>query len=519
MFTILIVDDEQVEREGIAFLIRKFDIPLEMMEAENGEKALSLIRSHTVDILFTDIKMPFMNGLDLIHQAREIQPKIKSIIFSAYSEFDYARKAIQDKAMSYILKPIDIKEFLDVLGRVIELCDEEAENERREKKLLEENKKVKQYEKSSLLHSLLQPIQAGFDLGQVKKLTRLDAENKALVLLLVETRERFFHIHNEEFEGVLDRVIHYDHEYLNLDEYEGLIFISTRRVGLRQSELNELAEGLIKSLEQDFDIKPFILIGKPVARIEELAQEYSAMEQEADLKYFYKEDSTVVFRMPPSTEMTSTSTELIDQTLVGIYEVIEGRELNTAIDRIRNLFCIFKDNGNYSALYVKYICANMIRWLMEKIPLDNGNSFDQVERIFTQNSIRELENNIVGLISGLRLADTRETENGNTAIKRVLEQIEKEYPSDISLESIAEKVYLTPSYLSHLFKRSTGQGLLQYITSYRLERAEELLLNTNMKINLIGQRVGYQNLSYFCMLFKNRYGMTPARYRESREKA
>ena len=127
---ILLVDDEKIERQGIKFLIQKFQIPLIVEEANNGKKAWEYIeRNNDIDILLTDVKMPYMDGLELAKKVNQLNPNIVIIIFSAYGEFDYAKKACQVNAVNYLLKPIEIDEFQEVMGHVMEICEKRKQQE------------------------------------------------------------------------------------------------------------------------------------------------------------------------------------------------------------------------------------------------------------------------------------------------------------------------------------------------------------------------------------------------------
>ena len=134
---ILLVDDEKIEREGIKFLINKFNMPLIVEEASNGKKAWEYIeKENNVDILLTDVKMPHMDGLELAKKVNQFNPNIVIIIFSAYSEFDYAKKACQANAVNYLLKPIELDEFQDVMNHVMDICEK-----RKQQELLKESDK------------------------------------------------------------------------------------------------------------------------------------------------------------------------------------------------------------------------------------------------------------------------------------------------------------------------------------------------------------------------------------------
>ena len=136
MFRILLVDDEAQERDGIRFLIEKYKLPLTVVEAQNGQKALAYLKEHPVDILFTDVKMPYKDGLELAKETFQFNPGIRIVIFSAYGEFEYAKRAMEANAVDYLLKPIELDEFLKVMHKVIgglERQREESKQEREQK--------------------------------------------------------------------------------------------------------------------------------------------------------------------------------------------------------------------------------------------------------------------------------------------------------------------------------------------------------------------------------------------------
>ena len=124
MYRILIVDDEKRERIGLEHLIRKYGYPLEIEQASNGEEALAVINRMHIDILLTDIKMPFMTGIELIEKVRRNGYDPFCIIFSAYGEFEYAQNAISLGVIQYLLKPVSLDEFQILFQKVLGLCDE-----------------------------------------------------------------------------------------------------------------------------------------------------------------------------------------------------------------------------------------------------------------------------------------------------------------------------------------------------------------------------------------------------------
>ncbi|MDG0814331.1 response regulator [Cohnella rhizosphaerae] len=121
-YAILLVDDQPIETQTVRKLIEKHRLPLRVSTAANGEEALAQLRAEGCDILFTDIKMPRMNGLDLARHARLLNPSAQLVIYSAFGEFEYAKEAIDLGAIHYLLKPLDIEEFLAVMDKAIGLA-------------------------------------------------------------------------------------------------------------------------------------------------------------------------------------------------------------------------------------------------------------------------------------------------------------------------------------------------------------------------------------------------------------
>jgi two-component system response regulator YesN len=167
MIRILIVDDEKIERNGIRFLLKQIGIEAELYEAANGVKAMELLERQEVDLLLTDIRMPFMDGLALIQNVAEQYKGIKIIIFSGYGEFEYAKRAMTYNVNNYILKPVDPKEFEHTMRKVIkEIEDEKAEREIQEEGI--------QFVREYILLSLINGGKLQDILGKLERLVPVD---------------------------------------------------------------------------------------------------------------------------------------------------------------------------------------------------------------------------------------------------------------------------------------------------------------------------------------------------------
>lgn len=184
MIKILVVDDEKIERNGIRFLLKQMEITVEMFEAANGVKALELLEQQKVDLLLTDIKMPFMDGMTLIQNVADRHKEIKMIIFSGYGEFEYAKQAMKYGVSNYILKPVDPKEFESTMKKVLK----EIEEEKAERELQEEGI---QFVREHILLSLINGAELKDVLGKLEKHVSVDFLEQYHCMMLLEFDREF----------------------------------------------------------------------------------------------------------------------------------------------------------------------------------------------------------------------------------------------------------------------------------------------------------------------------------------
>src|SRR5690606_35892298 len=182
------------------------------------------------------------------------------------------------------------------------------------------------------------------------------------------------------------------------------------------------------------------------------------------------------------------------------------------------LFTYLKTKGHFSSLYTKFLCSEIMSKVLVKehkssLPAIND-YLDKISRCSSLHDLKDLMFAIIDMIEA-NAGSSAKAESANKIIEQIKQLIEENYEQDLSLEGIAQKVYLTPSYLSYLFKKETGQSLIRYITQVRMDKAVELLRDTNIKIVDICKMLGYRSSNYFIQSFRQHYGVTPAKYRET----
>lgn len=517
LFNILVVDDEQIERDGIKFLIKKYNLELNILEAENGEEAVEVIKEHPVDILFTDIKMPFMDGLELCKNARELTPNIKIIIFSAYGDFEYAKKAIDFNISHYILKPIDVAEFLQVTSKVMELCKSEKETQEKSLKLLEGYRKGIEYEKEKLLLDLINSGGDIISLEERMEFAGLNFSDKLINMLLIDYRTKFFDLNNSNFHKMIKDIINWNFEYVNLNENQSLIFVMCNKKDYNRYQFYELGDKIKDKVSEVFERVVTVIVGKAVLTVKELSEEFNRMEGLLEYKFFFNE--SMVFFTDKEYAHKSLSQETADNLMDVMHKSLECKDYFGFLRGVDLFFNSIYGNEHYSEALIKYICTDLVKKTLESNgKLRRASLLENVDKISNCKSLAELKayiNTVVDKV--VKETKSESHESSKKVIKDIVKIIEANYMKDISLEWIAEKVYLSPSYLSYLFRKEMEQSLVKYINVVRMEKAKELLKSSNMKISDISERVGFSNYSYFCLSFKNYFGISAAKLRESKE--
>ncbi|CAI6061704.1 response regulator transcription factor [Cohnella sp. JJ-181] len=514
MRRILIVDDERIEREGLRSLIRNCKLELETVTAENGEKALDIVRSEPVDIVLTDIKMPFMDGLELSEKLREEKPDIVVIIYSAFNEFEYARRALRTNVSNYLLKPIQVPEFLSVIREAIAACEEREAGKMRELRLLEGYERGVAYEREKMLLDAIYAPRSGRPAASPPSLGASETPG-AIHLLLVECPNLFFDMHNDAFVAMLQECVPYAFDYLNMNESQSIVFVY-HADPLPREALQSLAETISSGAAERCGQQVSIVVGAAADGWEHVHEAYGSIERLLEFRFFM-DDRAILFSEAQFTEAPFNESEL-NAIVEKLYQCLAYHDVQGAKYGIELLFSYLKTKGHFSSLYTKFLCSEILSKVLAKehknrLPVMNE-YLDKISRCAVLHDLKQVMFDIFDLVEASPGASAK-AESANKIIEQIKQLIGENYDQDLSLEGLANQVYLTPSYLSYLFKKETGQSLIRYITQVRMEKAAELLQDTNIKIVDICHMLGYRSSNYFIQSFRQYYGVTPAKYREA----
>lgn len=417
-YGILLVDDEEEVRSAI---LRKIDWSGigfgQVHDAENGQDALEKIEQYKPDVLLTDIRMPYMDGLKLCEQVRKKYPSMKLLIFSGFDDFEYAKQAIKLKVTEYILKPVNVEELSEILTRVKLGLDEE--------------------------------------IRQRRDVDRLRSNFESSIPMLQEV--------------FLNQVING-----RLGEAETASGLDKYRINLKNA--------------RKWDVF--------VARAQKNDQPGSEDQRLLTLSAFLLDSLSTYYRL---------SVFRTGDMICGIVAIDDANTKTELLDLLNEL------------------CVESRRLLGFSVSAGIGHScmeLIQMERSY-KSAIEALNYGEIKAPGCAFYINDITWEQENSAAKAVAsakKYIAAHYTDpELSADEICRYLCVSPNYFSTIFKKETGQTYIAYLTAVRLEKAVELLEHTQEKTYAISERVGYLDQNYFSYVFKKKYGMSPTKYRKSRE--
>lgn len=499
MYRILIVDDERIERNGIRFLLKKLNMEFDIDEAVNGLDALEKIRKEDYDILLTDVKMPFMDGIELIDNVVNEKKKLRCVIFSGCNEFDYAKRAIRLGVVDYILKPVDPKEFKDTMDKVVNELEEARASDELKSKSIE-----------FLYEHALYMLVNGENIDAIRKeYNGLELDfAKFRRILLVEFNRDFFGRRDVDFkknEKITGLGIQ---RYLNLNQQQELIFLGAG------SDAVEIAGELVKIIKSDYDEDCYIAVSTEIENPEDMEQKVDELDELMDNKFYHPE---IKVFYPNMESDASGMIQFDDDTLMKqMKQDIKMKDVEALREHFDKFCEKYRHKNECSQIYIKFLYSNLLKDIYGSI--DDTSEADlnkDVEKLYMSTDFQSLTGLVEAAIDRLASSFNNKSQTGHREVELVKQYIYRNFGSELGIDMLADMVYLAPSYLSTVFKKETGQNLSKFIKSYRMERAKDMLENSMAKIVDIGATCGYQNVSYFCSSFREFYGVSPQKFREN----
>ncbi|MCX4297576.1 MAG: response regulator [Lachnospiraceae bacterium] len=539
MLKVFLVEDESIVREGL-----KKNIPWQEYgyqftgEASDGEMALPMIRKIRPDVLITDIKMPFMDGLALSQIVTQEIPEIKIVIISGYDEFEYAQQAIRVGVEQYLLKPITKGTLRKVLLEIREKIESEQEQKNYLETFQNEMKEYENYARRSFLEKVFSGV---FSVQQIyeeaaKISLNLDGPCYNLILLNLQVKRQNPEYIMQEPEGMSEVREALFRFFLRFPQY--LIFqwnVSLYGVLIKgeTEQMEALKEQCIHNIEkicsqQEISLEWCVAVGNPVERLSLLPECYAKVNHILAHRFFNSQRHILtekdVEELLPGKDLKSFASvdsakvnpdiiqgflregkqaeikDFVDGYLAGVKEALESR--------------LFRD---YLLLNIRFTTINYMQIFgvcqQDFLPEDDDRKVHDASASGGNIDVYMLEL----LERALTLRD-RESENqGKRALKKGLKYIEENFSDEsLSLNSVAGAIGVSGNYFSSIFSQEMQMTFIEFVTKKRMEKAKKLLIQTQLHSNEIAGKVGYKDPHYFSFVFKKTVGCTPREYRNGK---
>lgn len=535
MLKIFLVEDEFVVREGIKNNIDWNAHGYEFCgEASDGELAYPMIQKLKPDIVITDIKMPFMDGLTLSKLIKKEMPWIEIIILTGHQEFEYAKEGINIGVAQYLSKPISSEDLVREVNALALKIDEKNKERQIRDMYMKEMEENFLKEKKELFQYIVEGQKSVVELIEMADTLGIDLS--AMWYNIVLIKAQFVNQASEEFSKKLlaietkleeyadnKRVIIFDR---NL-EGKALLFKADTKAELLevQAEYLNYTEEVMREFE---DIRYFGGIGEPVNRLREIPLSFEQASHAFAHRYLTKESRIVncddisqnVYQNSDDFDITNIDTKQIDR--AKIREFLKTGQREEAVYFVEEFFRALGKNAMRSTMFRQYIIMDAyfcVVDFVEGLQL----SKEEIEPVDIMSATLQSEENAMAYMvkiieKALELRESVASNRYGDVVDAVIKYIDENYADEeLSLNLLASHVNFSPNHLSMVFSQQTGQTFIKYLTDYRMNKAKELLKCTGKRSSVIAMEVGYKDSHYFSYLFKKTQGMTPTQYRGGKD--
>ncbi len=478
MHTVLIVEDEKMIRQGIKTMIQRSGVLIDnILECNNGISALDILKMQKVDVMFTDIRMPKMDGLQLVKALQELEEKPMVVAISGYDDFSYAVEMLRLGAKEYLLKPIDREKMREVMIRL-------------EKEIVEKEKSLNQNKNVS--YQYLKYIMMQDDIA--------DAQNE---MLIDQNREYFYK--NEFVVCCMDATggeIREDEYYIYLGDME-------------DREIYILEVDFLDVLLKDDFVNRYVGVSQPHVGLEVLRTAYREA-LEARKEAFFQGKMVVHWA---GAEKREASFELDKSTMQQLAQMLGTDRWEEAIRQLEQIF----NNAKLGAYRAENFEERLQDFLKE-IGIIYRNVIDSAQmntfsflQIYSYPCLEDLKDEIIGWLEQLctTLNSHFDDYKNKQKIQQAISYIQENYDKDLNMAVVSNHISMNYSLFSYVFKQYTGNNFVNYLKEIRMKEAKRLLEDSDMKIIDISQTIGYENEKHFMKTFKAVCGVSPTQYRKN----
>lgn len=546
MLKIFLAEDEVIVRETIKRMIPWEELGFELVgEAADGEMALPLLIRQQPDLLITDIKMPFMDGLTLARLAKKEIPGLKVVILSGYDDFNYAKQAIGIGVEDYLLKPITKNALIERLSEI----RSRYEHEKTQKEYYEKfQREMQAYEKNSSRDFFEALVGGSMDMMEVYK----RAEKLGLDIVAEAYNVLIFTMNcDEDFSGQRDEYSSWEAESLELLEnffaghssamlFRSNIFSYGVLLKGQRETIEENTRACVDEIRkilsrQDGRREWFLAVGQSVDRLSQIQKSYHTASRAFSQRYLYDEnilyyDEMETMEHPGGQAETEDNAYLQKVDVNALNPAILQKFLSNGLQEetenfVKDYFYAIGQEPMESLVFRNYVILN-VRFSVISFIKGLGCDTNEMESADTEEVLAESGKNMESAIAyakkmisqAIEIRDQNSGNKNRSILKTAVDFIDSHYmDEEISLNTVANVANVSSNHFSALFSQNMGQTFIEYLTTLRMNKAKELLRCTGMRSSEIAGEIGYKDAHYFSYLFKKTQGMTPSDYRKARE--
>ena len=541
MLKTFLAEDEIVVRENIKKMVPWEQYGFELVgEASDGEMALPLIKKLKPDLLITDIKMPFMDGLTLCKVVKKEFPDIKIVILSGYDDFNYAKEAIGIGVEDYLLKPITKNAFLE------RLCEIRSryEHEKSQREYYEQfHREMQEYEQNSSRDFFEGLISGTMDMGEMYERADklgLDIVAEAYNILIFtlesenaaagqsETYSEWEARALEKIEGLFA-----DHSYAML--FRNNVFSYGVLVKEQKDNPGKNTRDCVESIREILSDAPagqpwFIAAGELVERLSNMKHSYNTAAQTYARRYLY-DGHILYYRDLKEEELAKDDGRYLKKVDINAMDpAIIQKFLGSGLKEetgnfVRDYFHAIGKEPMTSMVFRSYVILN-VRFSVLSFLNRMGYCASALEESDTEDALEQGGASMEAAMAyaekilqkAIEIRDENSGNKNRDILEHSIEYIKTHYMDEnMSLNAVAQVANISANHFSALFSQNIGQTFIEYLTGIRMEHAKELLRCTGKRASEIALEVGYKDSHYFSYLFKKTQGMTPSDYRKAKE--
>ncbi len=530
MYRLLIADDEQIVIDSLTFIVNKsFPDMFTIESARSGREAIEKAERFIPDIIFMDINMPGINGIDAIRELRHKLHECIFVILTAFDQFDFAKDALKLGVSEYLLKPVNRDKIISTLQKSIDDVEKERTKRKKELDLKEKLENILPVLENGFIYSMLFLEDNTTELENYRNIFEIEEGGGYIMTIEFAQTNDCGHMVNRIglsiksqsfypylrdiiksrcrcFMGpaILNRIIVYIPANTDTDEYS------------RRLEAVNLAECIYNQVSMKIDADFYIGIGRSYNSFENIYLSYE--ESLRAIRFMNGKGIIHIADIPTEKELPVLKYPVSKEKL--LLEKAALGERDACIQAFSNIFewLQIEYYGSVNKIRAKLI---ELMILISRLAYDynitqNLDSIDFISQLQSLDAVSELKHWCIQRIEYVTksISEAREKKT-NSLISKAVDFIKENYRKEITLEDVSKEVNISPHYFSKLFKDEMGENFIDYLTTLRINTAKEIMKSSLMSVKEICYEIGYGDPNYFSRIFKKAVGVTPTEYRDS----